>query len=344
MHILVIRMSAMGDVALTLPAVRGLLDENPELKITVLTRGFFSPFFANINRLSVYTPDLYGAHKGFSGLYKLYKELKQKHKFDLVVDLHAVIRSRVISSLFRLSGVKTYSIKKDRAVKKSFLGSDKEPDLPNTIDRYVSVFKMAGLSCTPKIPPVFKAGDIENLRIEEFLEKKNSKGKLLVGLAPFARHTLKIWPLEKVEGLLTKLQGHPEISVILFGGGKEETERLKVLSAKYNNCIIPNLKFSEELALMQKLSLMVSMDSSNMHLAALSGIPVVSVWGGTHPGIGFNAWNQPRENSIQIPKTELGCRPCTIYGKGECKRGDFACMNRITSDTVYQRVLEILSL
>ena len=77
---------------------------------------------------------------------------------------------------------------------------------------------------------------------------------------------------------------------------------------------------------MSHLDVMLSMDSANMHLASLTGIPVVSVWGATHPMAGFLGYNQDPENVIQI---DLECRPCSIYGNKPCQRGDYACLQNI---------------
>ncbi|HNV67091.1 MAG TPA: glycosyl transferase family 1, partial [Bacteroidales bacterium] len=91
------------------------------------------------------------------------------------------------------------------------------------------------------------------------------------------------------------------------------------------------------------LDLMVAMDSSNMHLAAMTGVETLSIWGGTHPRAGFSAWGMPPENQIQIPDTELTCRPCTIYGKGTCRRGDLACLEWLTPEAVLQKILNKLN-
>lgn len=86
---------------------------------------------------------------------------------------------------------------------------------------------------------------------------------------------------------------------------------------------------------------MISMDSSNMHMAALSGTKVISIWGGTDPLTGFGAWQQPDEYSIRIPVEELTCRPCTVYGKGTCRRGDFACMEWLTPEMVFEKLVNL---
>ena len=93
---------------------------------------------------------------------------------------------------------------------------------------------------------------------------------------------------------------------------------------------------------MSKLDLMIAMDSSNMHMAALVGTKVISIWGGTDPFSGFSAWMQPDIFSVRIPIDELTCRPCTIYGKGECRRGDFACMNWLTPEKVFKKIEKLV--
>ena len=75
----------MGDVAMTVPVLRALTKEYPDLKITVLTKAFFKPFFKDIKNVEVFEANVKGQHKGVLGLYKLSKALKSLH-FDAVAD------------------------------------------------------------------------------------------------------------------------------------------------------------------------------------------------------------------------------------------------------------------
>ena len=93
--------------------------------------------------------------------------------------------------------------------------------------------------------------------------------------------------------------------------------------------------------LMSQLDVMLSMDSANMHLASLVNTPVVSIWGATHPYSGFMGWNQSMQNVIQ---TDLPCRPCSIYGKTPCHRGDYACLTSIKPETVVKKLLQAVGL
>ena len=162
---------------------------------------------------------------------------------------------------------------------------------------------------------------------------------LKIGVAPYAMHKLKIWPEEYMIRLLQMISEKHKARFFLFGG-KEDSDKLNLLQERIPDSQNTSglLNLDEELALMSRLDLMIAMDSSNMHMAALSGIKVVSIWGGTDPLCGFGAWKQPEEHIISIPVDQLTCRPCTVFGTGECRRGDLACMNWLTPEIVLKRI------
>ncbi len=156
-----------------------------------------------------------------------------------------------------------------------------------------------------------------------------------IGIAPFAAHKGKIYPLEKMEQVVAALSKSGE-KIYLFGGGEEEVSILESWAAKYPNteCVAGKMSMSEELELIRSLRVMITMDSSNMHLASLVGTRVVSVWGATHPMAGFLGVGQKEEDCIQ---RNLPCRPCSIYGNKPCRFGDYRCLN-IDPQTIIERV------
>jgi len=85
---------------------------------------------------------------------------------------------------------------------------------------------------------------------------------------------------------------------------------------------------------------MLSMDSANMHLASFVGVPVISIWGATHPYAGFYGWNQSPDNAVQI---EMECRPCSVFGNKKCFRGDYACLLNIKPQLVLNKIEELTS-
>ena len=92
-HILVIRFSAMGDVAMTVPVVYSLAHQYPDIRITVLSRAFARPFFEDLApNVGFMVADLKNEYKGIKGLNALYRRLAAK-QFTAVADLHSVLRS-----------------------------------------------------------------------------------------------------------------------------------------------------------------------------------------------------------------------------------------------------------
>ena len=144
-HILVIRLSAMGDVAITVPVLRVLTATYPNLKITILTRGFFEPMFKGIPRVSVYKADIKGVHSGVVGLCRLAKDLRDIG-IDKVADLHDVLRSNVLKSVFYMFGIPVKQIDKGRNEKKALTRENNKvfKQLKPTIQRYADVFEALG--------------------------------------------------------------------------------------------------------------------------------------------------------------------------------------------------------
>ena len=101
------------------------------------------------------------------------------------------------------------------------------------------------------------------------------------------------------------------------------------------------LSLGAEIALMQSMNIMITMDSSNMHLSSLSGVKTITLWGATHPYTGFEAYHQEEDRNFQISKKELSCRPCTVFGKGTCRRKDFACMQWLTPQLVFNKMINL---
>jgi ADP-heptose:LPS heptosyltransferase len=337
-HLLVYRFSAMGDVALTVPAIKSVLNQNPNIEITFITRDFFVPFFYGIDRLNVVGIDI-NNYKGYLGLRKLYKELKKDNKFDAICDLHDVLRTNILNTFFKLSGTKVFKIDKGRAEKKSIIKSKRvNTPLKHSVERYLDVFKQAGINTTlidgPWITPNPEFTPTDFIKLHN-LTVKDQKW---IGIAPFAKHETKIWEIDKVEQLIEELlKGNSKI--FFFGGGEEELEKLTQLKAKYPSVIIASkeLNFKQELAFIPSLDVMVTMDSSNMHIASLLGVKVVSIWGSTHPSLGFSPLGN-EQNIVQLPNNELNCQPCSVFGNIPCSRGDHACMKGVSIQAVLTKI------
>ncbi|MCP9765846.1 glycosyltransferase family 9 protein [Lacihabitans soyangensis] len=345
--IIIFRFSAMGDVALLLPVVLNAIIRNPDLKITIVTREKFKVFFDCNPNIDVFIADFDKKHKGFFGLFKLFQELNNLSP-DFVFDLHQNIRTQVLKFFFLFTRAKIFGFDKGRNEKKKLVKNQEFKQLSHVTERYYTVFKEAKLvpknSKIENLPEFFKFPSETEKKIENWLVK--FKGRRLVGIAPFAQHKGKIWPIENYSSLIVLLSKEfPECQIVLFGGGKQEKEILESLKNELPQIenLVGVFSLKEELALINRLDLMICGDSSNMHFAALSNIPVLSIWGSTHSFAGFGALFQPETNTIEISKEELSCRPCSVYGNKPCYRKDYACLNWISPELVYEKTKTILT-
>lgn len=343
-HILIIRFSAMGDVAMTVPVIYSLAQQYPNLRITVLSRPFARTFFENLApNIGFMEADVKQEYHGVKGLNALYRRLTAKN-FTSIADLHNVIRSKYLRMRFDFDRYHVAHIDKHRNERKKLISlSDKKLEKqPSAFQNYADVFEKLGYPIKIKFKTIFPEGT-GNIRLlpESIGEKK--KFQQWIGIAPFAAHPGKVYPLPQMETVIKSIiHNHPSCRIFLFGGGNNENKQLNVLKDKYKECLNASAclaSIPQELILMSHLDVMISMDSANMHLASLTATPVVSVWGATHPYAGFMGWNQSIDNAVQI---DLPCRPCSIFGNKPCIRGDYACMKNITPELIVNRVENIL--
>jgi ADP-heptose:LPS heptosyltransferase len=307
-------MSAMGDVAMTVPVIRAFVSQNPEVKITVVSRPFFQPFFNGIPNVNFFAVDVKGRHKGFLGLLKLYSDLK-KLNIDAVADLHNVLRSQIIRTLFALSGKKVAFTNKGRADKKALTRSENKIFKPikTMVERHFDTFKKIGFSIDLSQPKFPQKANLSS-EIEAISgEKGTSKW---IGIAPFAQYESKVYPQDLMQQVIAELASDTNTKIFLFGGGNKEIQILNLFSNRNKNVIkvAGKLKLQQELELISNLDVMLSMDSGNAHIAAMLGIKVITLWGATHPFAGFAPFNQPLENCLVSDREKYPLLPTSVYG------------------------------
>jgi ADP-heptose:LPS heptosyltransferase len=338
---LIIRFSAIGDVAMTVPVVDSLARRYVGDSFIFVSQAFLSPLFEHCpDNLQFIAVDLKKDYKGTAGMYRLFRELKP-HRFDAVADLHDVLRTKLLRFLFRITGIRVEYIDKGRKEKRQLIDRKNKTfrQLKSVIERYADVFKLLGKPVDVNFRSIFEHCRGDFGKIEAFTGLKTEHW---LGIAPFAKHQGKMYPKEKIESVLAYFSRKEAYRIFLFGGGENEKAILKEWSEKYpgTKSVAGILKLSDELLLMSRLDVMLSMDSANMHLASLTATPVVSVWGATHPFAGFYGYNQAAENAVQI---DLPCRPCSVYGNKPCFRKDNACMAGITPEMMIEKIEKMLT-
>lgn len=339
-HILIIRFSAIGDVAMAVPVVYSLAMQYPKLRITVLSRAFARPFFEDLApNVSFMEADLKHEYHGIKGLNALYRRLTAKN-FTAIADLHNVLRSEFLRMRFSLDHFHVEHINKYRKGRKRLISYSHKrlEQQPTSFQKYSEVLAKLGYPVDIHFHSIFpyEGGDLSLL--PDSLKQKGEK-EVWIGIAPYAAHDTKVYPIEQMKQVLTMLiERHPDARLFLFGRGEREEQTFDEWASEFSQCVkvsslIDNLRL--ELVLMSHLNVMVSMDSANMHLASMVATPVVSIWGATHPYAGFMGWGQEPDSLVQV---QLACRPCSIYGNKPCKRGDLACLTQIAPETIIDKI------
>lgn len=325
-HILAIRFSALGDVAMTLPVLYSVAERYPDTRFTFVTRPFFARLFINPpSNLTVLPIDL-KEYKGAGGLWRLFRRLSRLHP-TAVADLHNVLRTWVIDSLFRLSDTRVAMVDKKRSDRARSLAGRVSQDW--FVNRYLKVFASLGFPAkltfrSLSLPAETTLPDIE---------------PGAVGIAPFARYMTKTYPPDLMHRVVEKLAQN-RIPVYLFGSRGKEAETLERWSREIpgTHSLAGKYTLEEELALMSRLRLMVSMDSANQHLASLVALPIVTIWGATVPSCGFEPYSVGGHTPLLAATP---CQPCSVAGSEKCRQGHLSCMYGLTPETVTEKILAL---
>ena len=337
-HLLVLRFSSMGDVAMTIPSLRCLIKKYPETKITVVSKSTFRPFFKEFKNLDFFEVNFKTKHKGLKGVFRLFKELTEL-KPTHIADLHSVLRTHVLYVLFKL---KLYNIKrvdKSRAERKKLFRKNNKIFKPLTPAqyRYSEVFNRLGFNI-----------DLSNHEFSDPYEINSQdqiahidKSKKWIGIAPFASFNGKIYPLDLMQNIVSFLQRDHQ--VFLFGNGVYETKKLEIWEKAFQNVFgCYNLKSLEkEIEIISNLDLMISMDSANGHIAANYNVPVIILWGLTHPFAGFAPFLSASENMLVSNREKYPLLPTSAYGK-KIPKGYESVMRTIEYKEVIVRALKSL--
>lgn len=328
----------MGDVAMCVPVVKALRDAYPDLRITILTREKFAPFFRGISGIEFLYLLPQGRHKGIKGILALYRDVKVLDT-DAFADLHGVLRTRGLRILLTLSGVRTATIDKGRYAKHLLTRKYRKERVPlkHTVLRYRDVLLRLGLRI-----PVPPAAEKEIYPFpEQLVEAAGTKNGTWIGVAPFAKHRGKIYPIRLMDELIAQLASRHE-RIFIFGGGPYEKDFAECMESRYRGVVsvVGRMSLSQELDVIGSLDAIVTMDSSALHMASLVGTPAISVWGATHPFAGFYGWGQHESNAVQL---DMPCRPCSVYGNKPCIFNDYRCMENILPQAIVMRVEEALA-
>lgn len=330
----------MGDVLATVPVIDSFARQHPDVRITVVSRAWAKPIFDLLpDNVGFLVAQLNGEHRGWKGLNLLGRRLLAFQPSHLA-DLHDVLRTKWLRVRMELAGLDVKVIKKDRSARKRFLKEKEKTQQVTVFEKYADVFRRLGFpDFKVQFHSLFPKHGADLATALPHFDASQRPERNWVAVAPFATHKGKIYPLEMMEQVVSRLSARADVRVFLFGAGAQEKSVLEDWAARYPRVesMAGRLQgLAEEAALISHCRVMLAMDSANMHLASLVAVPVVSIWGATHPLGGFLGWGQSMEDVVQC--TDLDCRPCSIYGNQPCQRGDYPCLRGIRVETVVEHV------
>lgn len=333
------RFSALGDIAMTLPSVYDACTANPDIDFYFLTRHHPAQVFINRPSNLTIAPVNLDNYKGTKGLWRLAKALRTRYAITDYVDLHDVLRTKLLRLFLRLQGVRVSKIDKGRRAKKELTRRTNKVlvQLKPMPERYREVFYRAGIALDNDFESLFDNGKGDPAAFARVTPPKMN-GEKWLAVAPFAKHKGKIYPVELLERVIEHFDREPGVKIFIFGFGDEENAVIGRMASRYASVINmadANIGIPAELSLLSHCDVMLSMDSANMHLASLVGLRVVSVWGATHPYTGFLGWKQRTRDVVQLDMT---CRPCSVFGDRPCLRGDYHCLRGITPKIIIDKI------
>lgn len=322
MKVLIIRFSSIGDIVLTTPVIRCLKQQVPGVEVHYLTKKRFSALLAP----NPYIDKIWELE---GSLQPILKEL-EKEKFDIIIDLHHNLRSRMVK--WRL-GTKSYSFDKLNW-KKWLLVKLHWNILPkkHIVQRYLDT-----------LAPIGVRDDGQGL--DHFIPQKEEvnisslPAALHQGYIAFAigaQHATKRLPTDKIVKICKELH----LPVLLLGGKEDSqtaNELVAILGEKaFSAC--GKYSLHQSASLVRQAKKMISHDTGLMHIASAFNKEIISIWGNTVPEFGMYPYKIDKGMIAQV--SGLSCRPCSKIGFQNCPKRHFKCMNDLDFNTIIQTINE----
>lgn len=339
-NVLIVKLSAIGDVVHTLPAVELLRRHFPgctitwvvEEKAANLLQGYYGIDRLIVSERARWLKDLHDFKlvDVCKGLAAFIRELRA-HSYDIVIDFQGLLKSGFAVWLAR--GKRKIGYANAREGSKLFY-NEKAPspefNAP-AIKRHMGLINYLGVEDSPIFfQRLFSKDDEENIdRLYDHSDIDRSKP--IVALHPSAAWSTKCWSQEKTAKLCDMLPEEFGCQIILVGAA-EDRKYLEYICSRAHGRVI-NMAGKTTLrqlaCILSKSDLMISMDSGPMHLACAIGIPVVALFGPTAP------WRTGPfgEDNTVIRKT-IPCSPC--FQRKKCPEGHHRCMEDISVEDVFE--------
>ena len=322
-RILVIRLSSMGDIILITPALQALKAHFPRAHLDVLVKARYRELLQG----HPHVDGLFVLEEG-EGICSLAGRLR-KRPYDIVLDLHANLRSRMLSLL--LPAERTLRVRKRVLQRRlSVLFHRRSEPLVHTSDLYLGTLWPLGIRARREPPRLYLQPDEVQVAERFFGQHHLAERPVLIGLHPGARWPGKCWPAERYMRVGRRLTEGGRRGVLVFAGPGEEGLAKQVAEGIGSAAVVvAGQTLRQLMALVARCDVFITNDSGPMHLATALGVPVVAIFGPTHPALGF--W--PLGERDVVLTANLSCSPCSLHGGRRCPRNRL-CLEQVTVDQV----------
>jgi lipopolysaccharide heptosyltransferase II len=327
-HILLVRLSSVGDIILATPAAALLRLRYPRARITWLVdAGYLDLVRQNPHIDEAVEFDYTGSHRGPGGVRRLADRLEP---VDLLVDLQHKVRSLMLSAYLRPAQRRVLVKRRGFGIIKALIGQDAILGAPHQVERYLQVLELTGDAPAP----VLIASEEEQEAAKSSLD-----GDDFIGIVSGARHPTKTWPVRHTAALADRC--HREGYRVALLGGQED--------GSLTGAVVNSMKSRPEYVrtggslgqlagVLSRCRAVVSPDSGPAHMAGALGVPVVVVFGPTSP----QRW-APRGPRVRVVRRELACAPCSNHGGASCPVDTLECMNDLGPEEVWKGLKDLLA-
>ena len=335
---LIIKLSALGDIVHALPVARTLRQTYPQAFIAWMIEERYKELLHNNPDIDEIIPIRIKSwkknwnRKALKEILLVIRNLRQQN-FDVVFDLHGLIKSGVIAMLTGARIKSGFHRKNCKEKISSIFFNKKAPYMAggiHVIDMYLTLVQSA-LEIQNKVKQ-FPLPATRNQKVEDFFHyQPELTSKNIIGINPGAGFESKLWELERFAQLADRITVELNCSILLnWGPGEEHKIKQIAASMKQKYWVAPPTSIQESIALYKYLTLLVSCDSGPLHLCAALGIPTVSIFGPTDPTRnGAYGLNHQTVNKVLA---------CSFCWKKKCPLGTNECMTQVTVDEVFQSV------
>ena len=338
--ILILKFSALGDVVHTLPIAATIRKSLPDSYIAWMVEERYQDLLhgnPDIDEVIILRTKVWRKNCNSKSLGEILHTIEtlRQHKFDLVLDLHGLLKSGIIA---RLSGASTrIGFHRENCKEKisALFTNQQAPymaDGLHVVDMYLSLLQTAlGRIEETKLFPLQVPDEMDEKVARFFNKHPDLNNRPIIGINPSAGFESKQWEGVRFAELADRISAELGYSILLTWGPGEKFKAQQISAhMKQKSWIAPRTSILESIALYKRMALLVSCDSGPLHLVAALDIPTVSIFGPTDP-VRNGAYGVNHEVIYKV----LSCSFCW---KKTCPLGTKECMQQVTVDEVFQTV------